>query len=279
MTPQPHRSPATLAARLSKVLALAVDHLPPLAALGARLQQQTEWDLKDLEQALTRLHDSVTALEPEEALHSIDDEGAEVVRACTERSFSETGSFMQRSVSGAAALRPLLVEFLLEFRHVQRVVDRADEWLQEVELSQPAPALRSRLELLHAVARSARNTHALAEHLMRTRPKLSETVEGHMRRSCGVLQKRLQVVPAPGQSPTPGAIRALHIARSDAQIWTTQATSLLLRLRASQDRLALESAALRHRCSLIPQPGPERDGVPAPALVGEEVRENMAESS
>lgn len=279
MTLHTHRSPATLAVRLSKVLGLAVDHLPPLAALGARLQQRTEWDLRDLERALTRLHDSVTALEPDEALHALDEEGAEVVRACTERSFTETGSFMHRSVSDAAALRPLLEEFLLEFRHVQRVVDRADDWLQQIELSQPAPALRSRLELLHAVARSARNTHALAEHVMRTRPKLSETVEGHLRRSCGALQKRLQALPRPGQAPTPAAIRALHIARSDAQIWTTQATSLLLRLRASQDRLSREAAALRHRCSLIPQPGSGREGVQELALMGEELRENMAEST
>lgn len=279
MTPHSQRSPATLALRLSKVLALAVDHVPPLADLGARLQQHTEWDLQDLERALTRLHDSVTALKPEDALHALDDEGAEVVRACTERAFTETQSFMHRSVSGAASLRPLLVEFLGEFRHVQRVVDRADDWLQEIELSQPAPALRSRLELLHAVARSARNTHALAEHVMRTRPKLSETVEGHLRRSCGALQKRLQALPQPGQAPTPAAIRALHIARSDAQIWTTQATSLLLRLRASQDRLAREAAALRHRCGLVPRPGSERDGVQDPALVNEELRENMTESS
>jgi hypothetical protein len=74
-------------------------------------------------------------------------------------------------------------------------------------------------------------------------------------------------------------VRALHIVRSDAQIWTTQATSLLLRMRGSQDRLVREAAALRHRCSLIPQTGADRDEVQPTVLAGENIRENMAESS
>jgi hypothetical protein len=260
------------------VLALAVGHLGTLATLGGRLQAQADWELGDLERALTRLHDSVTALEPD-ALRGADDERAEVIRACSERALAEMQAFLHRTVSAAAALRPLLVEFQLEFRDVQRVVDRADDWLQEIELARPAPALRSRLELLHAVARSARNTHALAEHVMRTRPKLSETVEGQLRRSCLLLQQRLQGLPHDGAVPAPAAVRALHLARSDAQIWTTQATSLLLRLCGSKDRLVREAAALRHRCSLIPLAGTERGEVQPPLRAAEQLRENMAESS
>lgn len=279
---------------------MAVGHLPRLAVLGGELQEHAGWGLRGLEQALTRLHERITALEQGEA----DGEGiaadAELVRSGVERTGSEMQAFMHRTASAANTLRPMLVEFLIEFRSVERVAERADDWLLEVgqaiaaersgktgrdqigaleQVAERAAGLRARLELLHAVVRSGRNTHALAEHLIRTRPKLADTVDGQLRRTCGLLEKKLrQAQKQGGAANVAVAGGALQIARSDAQIWTTQAMSLLLRLRASQDRLAREAAALRHRCGLVPQPTGERDLLLAAARMAQELRENLAEA-
>lgn len=284
-TPDRQRSPATLASRLQKVMAKAAAQLPLLSDLGGGVHEQASWQPGGLEAGLYALHESITALDT--ATHPAAqpatdlDERALLVRSCAERVGAEAEAFRQRSELAATRLQPVLQDFLLEFRALEKGVDRCDQWLEEMcgviagqqakataevsvqalaTLADRADDLRSRLALLQAVDRSARNVHALADSLALTRPKLLDTVQGKLVPACALLGQRLALFIEEGSRP---AAAALSAARSDAQIWTAQAMSLALRLQAANDRLVREAAALRHRCSLLPQPEQDVDR-PAP---------------
>ena len=60
-------------------------------------------------------------------------------------------------------------------------------------------------------------------------------------------------------SPSARAATTLASARTDTQLWVTQAMSLALRVQTAQERLVREAAALRHRCGLMPHAGQDID--------------------
>ena len=287
--PQRQRSPATLASWLQRVMARATRHLPALSTLGTQVHQHASWHVGNLQASLHALHESVTAVEwaplpPEaEAQAARDALAAQTahLRECADRAMLDGEVFLQRSANGAQRLGPALADFLLEFRALEKVVDRCGDWLQQLDegiarlrkeagaehepqavaaLAQRAADLRSRLALLQAVDRSARNVHALADSLAITRPRLADAVEVKLRPSCVLLGARSDhILQAP--APSARAASTLASARSDAQIWVTQAMSLALRVHTAQERLVRETSALRHRCGLMPQLGQDLDPV------------------
>jgi hypothetical protein len=273
--PQRKRSPATLASWLQRVMARATRHLPGLSELGTQLHQHASWHASGMQASLHALHESVTAVEwapfpaPEDsqAARAILANHAAKVRDCTERALDDGEAFLQRSSNGAARLGPVLADFLLEFRALEKMVDRCGDWLQQLEedlARQHKESPDVRVEALaalqeQAVDRSARNVHALADNLATTRPKLAEAVQGKIRPSCVLLGARLDHI-LQAASPSARAAGTLHSARTDAQIWVTQAMSLGLRVQTAQERLVREAAALRHRCGLmLPQAGQDID--------------------
>jgi hypothetical protein len=268
-------------------MARATRHLPALSALGAQLHQHAAWHAGGLQASLHALHDSVTAVEwtpltspaDAQAARAKLETDAAIVKDCASRALQDGETFLQRSSMGATRLGPLLAEFLLEFRALEKVVDRCGDWLQQLDegltrqraaagdeatrealgnLAERAADLRSRLALLQAVDRSARNVHALADNLANTRPKLSDALEGKIKPSCVLLGARADHILQAG-APSARAATTLAGARSDAQIWATQAMSLALRVQTAQERLVREAAALRHRCGLMPQVGQDLD--------------------
>ncbi|NML43065.1 hypothetical protein HHL11_04830 [Ramlibacter sp. G-1-2-2] len=273
---QRHRSPAKLAAWLQKVMARAIAHLPALSSMGGQVHQHASWHAAGLESHLHTLHESLTALEwgarwpgPEEAeARGHLGSRAEQLRASAERAVSGADTFLQRSEVAAGRLGPALLEFVQAFRVLEKVVERCGEWMLELEeglarsfdaeVSERLSELRSRLALLQAVDRSARNVHALADSLAVTRPKLAEAVQRKVKPSCASLCSRL-VLLLQGPLAPDSAVHGVTGARSEAQIWVTQALSLALRMQASQDRLVREAGALRHRCSLLPRAGQDGD--------------------
>lgn len=273
---QRHRSPAKLAAWLQKVMTRASAHLPALSSLGGAVHQHASWHASGLESHLHTLHESLAALEwgghwpgPEEgeARNNLSSR-AEQLRASAERAVAGADTFLERSEVAAVRLDPALAEFLQAFRNLEKVVERCGEWMQELEealarafdaeVSLRLSELRSRLALLQAVDRSARNVHALADSLAVTRPKLAEAVQRKVKPSCASLCSRL-VLLLQGPLAPESAVHGVTGARSEAQIWVTQALSLALRMQASQDRLVREAGALRHRCGLLPQGGREAE--------------------
>ncbi|MCG2591669.1 hypothetical protein LZ009_02635 [Ramlibacter sp. XY19] len=284
--PQRQRSPAILASWLQRVMARATRHLPALSALGAQLHQHAAWHAGGLQSSLHALHDSVTAVEWTPMTSPADAQAARaklaidasIVKDCADRALQDGETFLQRSSTGATRLAPLLADFLQEFRALEKVVDRCGDWLEQMEegiaqrredadgedletldaLAERAGQLRSRLALLQAVDRSARNVHALADNLANTRPKLAEALEGKIKPSCVLLGARADHILNAG-APSSRAATTLAGARSDAQIWATQAMSLALRVQTAQERLVREAAALRHRCGLMPQAGHDLD--------------------
>ena len=285
--PQRKRSPAILASWLERVMARATRHLPGLSELGTQLHQHASWHAGGMQATLNALHESVTAVEwapfpaaedAQVARANLASQAAKV-RDCTERALEDGEAFLQRSANGATRLGPALADFLLEFRSLEKGVDRCGDWLQQLEealagrqqespdvheeelaaLAQRAIDLRGRLALLQAVDRSARNVHALADNLATTRPKLAEAVQGKIKPSCVLLGARMDHI-LQAASPSARAAGTLSSARSDTQIWVTQAMSLALRVQTAQERLVREAAALRHRCGLmLPQAGQEID--------------------
>jgi hypothetical protein len=285
--PQRKRSPAILASWLERVMARATRHLPGLSELGTQLHQNASWHASGMQASLQALHDSATAVEwvafpaPEEdqAARGRLAVQADKMRVCADRALGDAGAFLQRSSIGATRLGPALADFLLEFRSLERVVDRCGDWLQQLEealahqqqqspdvrvpeltaLAERAVHLRGRLALLQAVDRSARNVHALADNLAMTRPKLADAVQSKMKRSCVLLGARMDHI-LQAASPSARAANTLNSARSDAQIWVTQAMSLAFRVQAAQEKLVREAAALRHRCGMmLPQAGQDID--------------------
>ena len=278
------RSPATLAARLHKVMDRAAAHLPLLSDLGARVHEHASWQAGGLEAGLQALHDSLAALEGGSAQGTAEraqlEGGALHMRACSQRVSGEVDTFIRRSELGAGALAPALGDFLPQFRALEKVVDRCSDWFQEMQqglarqqalaagrgsvaalesLAERADGLRSRLALLQAVDRSARNVHALADCVAVTRPKLLEVVQDKLKPACALLGTRLDEQPVREARAPATATAVLRAARTDAQTWATQALSLAIRLQVSQDRLVREAGALRHRCSLLPRPCQDAD--------------------
>ena len=285
--PQRQRNPATLASWLQRVMARATRHLPALSTLGTQLHQHASWHAGGLQASLHALHDSITAVEWTPVASPADAQAARaklatdaaIVKDCSARALQDGDAFLKRSSNGATRLGPVLADFLLEFRALEKVVDRCGDWLQQLDegieqrrkaagdavvdealaaLAERALDLRSRLALLQAVDRSARNVHALADNLANTRPKLVEALEGKIKPSCVLLGARADHILQAG-TPSTRAATTLAGARSDAQIWATQAMSLALRVHTAQERLVREAAALRHRCGLMPQVGQDLD--------------------
>ena len=285
--PQRPRSPAVLASWLQRVMVRATRHLPALSSLGAQLHQHAAWHAGGLQASLHALHDSVTAVEWTPMTSPADAQAARaklatdsaIVKDCSTRALQDGEAFLQRSSNGATKLAPALADFLVEFRSLEKVVDRCGDWLQQLDegiarrratangedaaealdaLAERAGDLRTRLALLQAVDRSARNVHALADNLANTRPKLAEALEGKIKPSCVLLGARADHILQAGTPSTRAAV-TLASARSDAQIWATQAMSLALRVQTAQERLVREAAALRHRCGLMPQSGQDLD--------------------
>ncbi|MDB5861334.1 MAG: hypothetical protein JWQ76_5023 [Ramlibacter sp.] len=283
---QRKRSPATLASWLQRAMARATLHLPALSTLGTQLHQHASWHASGMQASLNALHENVTAVEwtPLSDMAAAQASRARLaiqavkVRDCAEQALAAGDAFLQRSSNGAERLGPALADFLLEFRSLEKVVDRCGDWLQQMEeglarqqeespdvrvdelaaLAERAIDLRSRLALLLAVDRSARNVHALADNLAATRPKLADAVEARIKPSCVLLGARLDHI-LQAASPSTRAATTLASARSDAQIWVTQSMSLALRVQTAQERLVREAAALRHRCGLLPQAGQDID--------------------
>jgi hypothetical protein len=285
--PQRQRSPATLASWLNRVMNRATRHLPTLSTLGAQLHQHAAWHAGGMQASLHALHESITAVEWAPAIAHVDGQAARaklaidaaMVRDYATRALEDSDIFLQRSANGAVRLAPVLADFLLEFRSLEKVVDRCGDWLQQLDeglarhrketsdetalatlaaLSERAADLRSRLALLQAVDRSARNVHALADNLACTRPKLADAVGGKIKTSCVLLGARADHILQAG-APSARASMTLAGARTDAQLWVTQAMSLALRVHTAQERLVREAAALRHRCGLMPQAGHDLD--------------------
>ena len=283
---QRQRSPATLASWLQRVMARATRHLPELSTLGTQVHQHASWHPGGLQATLHTLHESVTAVEwtpnPDMAegqvARALLAEQAARMRECADQALASGDAFLQRSANGAERLGPSLAEFLLLFRALEKVVDRCSDWLLQLEeglarqqkaspdvrvdelagLAERAIDLRSRLALLQAVDRSARNVHALADNLATTRPKLAETVEVKLKPSCVLLGARMDHI-VQAASPSARAATTLASARTDTQLWVTQAMSLALRVQTAQERLVREAAALRHRCGLMPLAGHDID--------------------
>lgn len=271
MIPTPRRrSPAKLADWLQKVMDRVSAHLPALSVLGSEVHQHASWHAAGLESQLHGLHESLVALEWGSRWPAPDDSEARAtlgsradqLRASAERAVAGADAFLQRSEAEAGRLQPVLADFLQAFRALEKVVERCGEWMQELEAALPASgdadiaeranALRSRLALLQAVDRSARNVHALADSLACTRPKLAEAVQRKVKPTCASLCSRLALL-LQGPLAPESAVNGVSGTRSEAQIWVTQALSLALRLQASQDKLVREAGALRHRCGLMPQ--------------------------
>jgi hypothetical protein len=285
--PQRQRTPATLASWLQRVMARATRHLPALSSLGAQLHQHAAWHAGGMQASLHALHESITAVEWIPVSSPADAQAARaklatdasIVKDCATRALEDGETFLQRSSVGATRLAPVLADFLVEFRSLEKVVDRCGDWLQQLDegiarqrkdaihesvlealdaLAERATDLRSRLALLQAVDRSARNVHALADNLATTRPKLADAVEGKIKPSCVLLGARADHILQAG-TPSARAAATLASARTDAQIWVTQAMSLALRVHTAQERLVREAAALRHRCGLMPGGGQDLD--------------------
>lgn len=278
------RSPSTIASWLNKVLAGTAGRLPQLSAVGARVYENTSWPARKIELGLNALHESVTAIAaaPESTTELFDEElrarSVQVADCCAQVT-EHAGAFLERCQASAQALRPLLIEFSLEARALEKAADRCADWLEELEaslaerraelrgdaeaaahaaLEQRAEEFRARLSLLQAVSRSARNFQLLAEKVMATRPALAEVVQGQTQRACTALRERLEEgTTGAGRALSGAGLAALVTSRSDAQIWVAQALALVLRLQSTQHRLAKEASSLRHRCALVP-PEPVR---------------------
>jgi hypothetical protein len=194
-----------------------------------------------------------------------------LLRVAAARVQREAESFLHGTSFAAATARPLLAAFELDFRVLEKLVERSAGWTEAMDkglaagptvqshdpITARAAALRERQRLLLQASNSARNVHALADHLVGTRASLVEAVQTKVVRAIDALDQRLQAACRDGGSAAP-SWKSVAAARSDTQLWAAQAAALVLRLQTAGERFEREAQALRGRCALVAQAGRER---------------------
>lgn len=283
MDPRPKpRSPATLASWLNKVLSAALPHLPPLTELAAALRTEVLWDHSALEAALGDLHDRLTGLPLEGVLDAPPTpRGAEtllaqlpLLRVAGARVQSEALAFLHGTSIPAATARPVLASYEIDFRALEKLVERSIRWLDEMDIAirrrrvsadadvsrealeafaGRAIELRERHRLLLDACNSARNVHALADQLLGTRASLVEAVRTKVLRALEAFDHRIAAACIGDPDGPVPSWKSVVAARSDVQMWVAQAVALVIRLQTAQERFERESAALRRRSVLVAQ--------------------------
>jgi hypothetical protein len=282
-----HRSPATLASWLNKVLDAGDTHLPLVTELARTLERHTTWKSSRLEASLHDLHESVTALDVNlagttagaDTLRRRADAHVDVIERCTAQALAEAQMFVERTAQRATAARPVLLEFMLEVRALEKLAERAAAWQAELEkglaarqqatvaevsllalenLAGRSKDIGLRLLRLQSLVAKARRALVVAEGMTQARLALDQSLQGNMQRACTQLQKKVDAWMEAGDEAA-GVARwpALAAARSDTQIWITQALSLLLRMHSQHGRLTNDVEAIGQHLGWVQEPAEE----------------------